>query len=140
MIPVKAAPSRKQRGMVIGELLVAVLLLAVAVSSLAALMYSVSQREEGSAKVECVAGSKAVNAKCVSDHAIAGANKLVKSATNTLCAGESAVLTRECRDSEAGRSGGTVIKGKTDSASVALIGKKERESKKKVRTDLGFVR
>src|SRR6202022_5053134 len=37
-------PAQRKRGLVIGELLVALLLLAVAVSSLAALMYSVSRR------------------------------------------------------------------------------------------------
>jgi Tfp pilus assembly protein PilV len=133
-------PSPNRRGLVIGELLVAVLLLAVAVSSLAALMYSVSHREEEPAKLECVAGAKSVNAKCVSDRVATNAAKMVKSATNTLCAGESAVLTRECKEAQAPRDGGAVIKARTDSESVALIGKKEKESRKKVRTDLGFIR
>ena len=40
----EGASGRRKRGLVIGELLLALLLLAVAVSSLAALMYSVSSR------------------------------------------------------------------------------------------------
>ncbi|HEY0529366.1 MAG TPA: hypothetical protein VGD02_11095, partial [Gemmatimonadaceae bacterium] len=133
MIAVAKTPPLRRRGLVIGELLVAVLLLAVAVSSLAALMYSVSHREESSAKLECVAGAKAVNAKCVSDRVASNTAKMVKSATNTVCSGESAVLTRECKDAQASRSGGAVVKTRTDSASVALIGKKEKEGRKKVR-------
>ena len=139
MIAAIRTPSPKRRGLVIGELLVAFLLLAVAVSSLAALMYSVSHRQDASAKVECIAGSKAVDSKCVAEKAAAGATKLVKSAANTVCSGKSAVLTRECKETEAPQ-GGAVIKGKTDSASVALIGKKEKAARKPVRTDLGFIR
>ena len=140
MISVGKRPSPNRRGLVIGELLVAVLLLTVAVSSLAALMYSVSHREEAPAKVECVAGAKSVDAKCVSDRVTTKAVKLVKSAANTVCSGESAVLTRECKEAQSSRAGGVVVKTRNDSASVALIGKKERESRKKVRTDLGFIR
>lgn len=133
-------PSPNRRGLVIGELLVAFLLLAVAVSSLAALMYSVSHREVASAKIECVAGSRAVDAKCVTEKATAGATKMVKTAANAVCSGKSAVLTRECREAEGSPESGTVIKGRTDSASVALIGKKEKAARKPVRTDLGFIR
>jgi len=53
-----------RRGFVFGELLIAFLLLAVAVSSLAALMYSVSRRPVGSAYSGCVA-SAAATGKCV---------------------------------------------------------------------------
>jgi Tfp pilus assembly protein PilV len=140
MSGVAGSSSRNRRGLVIGELLVAVLLLAVAVSSLAALMYSVSHRAESPAKLECVAGANAVNTKCVSDRVASNAAKMVKSATSTVCSGESAVLTRECKEAQASRSGGAVVKARTDSASVALIGKKEKEGRKKVRTDLGFIR
>ena len=50
-----ALGTRSPHGFVFGELLIALLLLAVAVSSLAALMYSVSRRPEGRAETECVA-------------------------------------------------------------------------------------
>ena len=53
-----------RRGFVFGELLIAFLLLAVAVSSLAALMYSVSRRPVASADAGCVA-SAAATGKCV---------------------------------------------------------------------------
>ena len=50
-----ALATRSRHGFVFGELLLALLLLAVAVSSLAALMYSVSRRPEGRVEPACVA-------------------------------------------------------------------------------------
>ena len=53
-MPVDGRPAgRARRGFVIGELLIALLLLAVAVSSLAALMYSVSRRPATSVETGC---------------------------------------------------------------------------------------
>ena len=132
----------RRRGFVIGELLVALLLLAVAVSSLAALMYSVSRRPEASAETACVA-SAAATGKCVPDKPAASAaapaaSKLLRSG----CATRSVFDQRECKDSveTTDSSGETVVKPRTDSAAMALLEKKQKEQRSKQRTDMGFIR
>lgn len=57
------AARRAGRGFAIGELLIALLLLAVTVSSLSALMYSVSRRSTSGKEPECVAAA-AYSRKC----------------------------------------------------------------------------
>src|SRR5207244_7815017 len=66
LMPADGRPvERPRRGFMFGELLIALLLLAVAVSSLAALMYSVSRRPTTTrAETECVV-SDAARGKCV---------------------------------------------------------------------------
>ena len=134
-----ALATRSPRGFVFGELLVALLLLAVAVSSLAALMYSVSRRPEGRAETECVAVD-AARGKCVPAKASAVASsKLLRSGCET----RSVFDQRKCRDtvaSSADTSGGVIVKPRTDSAAMALLAKKQKAQAAKVRSDRGFIR
>lgn len=139
---------RARQGFVIGELLVAVLLLAVAVSSLAALMYSVSHRPTGaSAEAACVAAD-AARGKCVppKPEAVAlsnGVSKLPASGASKLlrseCANKSVAVERDCKDSlaTAKSAEGTILKARIDSTSLALLPKKKAERE---RTDRGFIR
>ena len=129
---------RVRRGFVFGELLVALLLLAVAVSSLAALMYSVSRRPAARAETECVA-SDAARGKCVPDKPIQKPeSKLLRSG----CATRSVFDQRNCKDTALSTDPGgeAVIKPRTDSAAMELLAKKQREQRRSVRTDRGFIR
>jgi hypothetical protein len=127
--PTPASERGRRRGFVIGELLLAVLLLAVAVSSLAALMYSVSKRENAPERVECVTKS---GAKCAT-HVASGTSKLFRSGT---CANRSA---RECKDTLVQALDETVLRSRTDSASLALL-PKPRKTRQAPRPDRGFIR
>jgi len=137
-VPADGSPAqRARRGFVIGELLIAVLLLAVAVSSLAALMYSVSRRPATRAEAECSA-SAAATGKCVpAAPAAGGPSRLLRSG----CATRSVYDQRECKDTVVAvdSSGGTVVKARTDSASMALLAKKKAERATE-RPDRGFIR
>src|SRR4051812_33135293 len=138
-MPADGRPAdRARRGFVIGELLIALLLLAVAVSSLAALMYSVSRRPTTSAETECIA-SEAARGKCVPDKpAQTPASKLLRSG----CATRSVFDRRECKDSVVtpDSSGEAIIKARTDSAAMALLAKKQKDQRRAERTDRGFIR
>ncbi len=134
--------NRARRGFVIGEMLIALLLLAVAVSSLAALMYSVSRRPATRAETECVAAD-AARGKCVPDKpsqnpAQNPASKLLRSG----CATRSVFDQRECKDTVVGDAGAgdAIIKARTDSASMALLAKRQKEQRRAERTDRGFIR
>ena len=137
----RALASRSRRGFVFGELLVALLLLAVAVSSLAALMYSVSRRPAGRAETECVAPD-AARGKCVPTAAEApppASSKLLRSGCET----RSVFDHRECKDTVVGSEenlGGTVVKPRTDSAAMAILAKKQKAQAAAVRSDRGFIR
>jgi len=137
-VPADGSPAqRARRGFVIGELLIAVLLLAVAVSSLAALMYSVSRRPTTRAEAECSA-SAAATGKCVpAAPAAGGPSRLLRSG----CATRSVYDQRECKDTvvTGDSSGGTVVKARTDSVSMALLAKKKAERATE-RPDRGFIR
>lgn len=134
-----------RRGFVIGELLVALLLLAVAVSSLAALMYSVSGRAAERRETECAASAAAAG-KCVPQKpavpalAATPASKLLRSG----CATRSVYDSRNCKDSvvSAGTAspGETVVKPRTDSAAMALLAKKQKAQSAAARRDRGFLR
>jgi len=134
-----------RRGFVIGELLVALLLLAVAVSSLAALMYSVSARAAGRRETACAA-SAAATGKCVPEKpavtaaAATPASKLLRSG----CATRSVYDTRDCKDTvlsaHTAADGETVVKPRTDSAAMAILEKKQKEQRAAARTDRGFIR
>lgn len=129
---------RARRGFVIGELLIALLLLAVAVSSLAALMYSVSRRPVVVADTECAA-SAAAKGKCVPAKPVsAGASKLLRSGCET----RSVFDRRPCKDTvvSADSSSEAVVKARTDSAALALLAKKQKDQRAAQRPDLGFVR
>src|SRR3954462_977902 len=127
-MPADGRPAaRARRGFVIGELLIAVLLLAVAVSSLAALMYSVSRRPVAtSAETECVP-SEAARGKCVPDKPTQSpASKLLRSG----CASRSGFDRRVCIDSlGSDSSGAAVIKARTDSTAMALLAKRQKEQR-----------
>ncbi|PYO79616.1 MAG: hypothetical protein DMD63_03735 [Gemmatimonadetes bacterium] len=122
-----------------GELLIALLLLAVAVSSLAALMYSVSRRPTTTrAETECVV-SDAARGKCVPATAPQNPEtKLLRSG----CATRSVFDQRKCEDSVVSidSPGDVVIKPRTDSAAMAILAKRQREQKQSVRSDRGFLR
>jgi len=142
MRPESALATRSRHGFVFGELLVALLLLAVAVSSLAALMYSVSRRPEGPAETECVA-SAAARGKCVPEKtdavATPGSSKLLRSGCET----RSIFDQRKCKDTVYGADDSaseTVVMPRTDSAAMALLAKKQKAQAARVRTDRGFVR
>jgi len=138
-VPADGSPAqRARRGFVIGELLIALLLLAVAVSSLAALMYSVSRRPTMRAETECSA-SAAATGKCVPTVPVAGGpSRLLRSG----CATRSVYDQRECKDTvvTGDSSGGTVVKARTDSASMALLAKKQKAERATERPDRGFIR
>jgi hypothetical protein len=139
-VPADGRPAHRARpGFVIGELLVALLLLAVAVSSLAALMYSVSRRPAGRSETDCTA-SVAATGKCVPVAPVAaaagGPSKLLRSGCET----RSVFDQRACNDSVVTKDSvsGTVVKARTDSASLAKLAKKEKRAVE--RPDRGFIR
>ena len=138
-MPADGSPvKRARRGFVIGELLIALLLLAVAVSSLAALMYSVSGRPTARAEAECSA-SAAATGKCVPATPVAGGpSKLLRSG----CATRSVYDQRGCKDTvvTGDSSDGTVVKARTDSVSLALLAKKQKAQRTTERPDRGFIR
>jgi Tfp pilus assembly protein PilV len=126
-----------RRGFAIGELLVAVLLLAIAVSSVAALMYSVSHRSPAREQTACVAAAGAANGTCATTSA-AGGPRLLRSG----CIAKSANTTKECPDSllERSGSGEIILRSRTDSASLGMVAKKQKQVRETVRTDRGFIR
>ena len=139
-MPADGSPAqRARRGFVIGELLMALLLLAVAVSSLAALMYSVSRRPTTvGAETECSA-SAAATGKCVpATPAAGGPSKLLRSG----CATRSVYDQRGCKDTvvTGDSSDGTVVKARTDSVAMALLAKKQKAQRTTERPDRGFIR
>lgn len=125
-----------RRGFIIGELLIALLLLAVAVSSLAALMYSVSRRPVTVEETACV-GTNASSAECVAK-AAGGPSKLLRSG----CATRTGASLQACRDSlaAADSSRETILRPRTDSAAMALLEKKQKAPAPMERPDLGFIR
>lgn len=138
-MPADGSPAqRARRGFVIGELLIALLLLAVAVSSLAALMYSVSRRPTARAEAECSA-AEAATGKCVPAMLAAGGpSKLLRSG----CATRSVYDQRDCKDTvvTGDSSDGTVVKPRTDSVAMALLAKKQKAQRAVERPDRGFIR
>lgn len=137
------AERESHRGLIVGELLLAVLLLAVAVSSLAALMYSVSHRSETRqettpATVACVVKGGIASANCATRATAGGGAKLLRSP----CVTEDGTPTRGCNDASGNSagSGETILKTRTDSASIALVPKKAKTSESPARPDRGFIR
>ena len=135
-MPADRGPRRAlRRGFVIGELLIALLLLTVAVSSLAALMYSVSRRPATVEETACV-GKNATSAKCIARSA-GGPSKLLRSG----CATRTGPSAQRCKDSLVvdDSPGETILRPRTDSAAMALLEKKEK-SRPVERPDRGFIR
>jgi hypothetical protein len=137
------AERESHRGLIVGELLLAVLLLAVAVSSLAALMYSVSHRSEGRQELgqvtaACVVKSGTATGNCATRTQTGGGAKLLRSP----CVSEDGTPVRGCNDAarNSAASGETILKTRTDSASIALVPKKPKSSESTARPDRGFIR
>jgi hypothetical protein len=125
-------------GFVVGELLLGLLLLAVAVSSLAALMYSVSRRTDAPREqTECVSSGPGARGKCMQPGPKA-ASTLLRSG----CAEKKGASVRGCSDSLVGvdSSDEMIIRSRTDSASLALLAKKQEAERARRRTDRGFIR
>lgn len=99
-------------------------------------MYSVSRRPSVAEKSECVGGN-ASSAKCVAQRSgEGGASKLLRSG----CATRLGLVDRSCKDTivSAVNSSETIVKPRTDSASMALLPKKRERVA--VRPDRGFIR
>jgi hypothetical protein len=128
---------RPGQGFVFGELLIAVLLLVVAVSSMAALMYSVSHRVDAREGNSCVATNGARSAKCAAPAPIGGGPRLLRSDCDRETSGS-----KRCADSVASgnESGAVIVRSRTDSAALALAAKREKAARNAARTDRGFVR
>ena len=130
---------RGRRGFVIGELLIALLLLAVAVSSLAALMYSVSRRPAIATREEtdCVGKNATASPRCIAQ-AAGGPSRLLRSG----CATRMGAAVQACKDSlvVTDSVGETILKARTDSAAMALLEKKQKASRPVERPDRGFIR
>jgi hypothetical protein len=139
---IRPANHKTARGFVIGELLLALLLLAVAVSSLAALMYSASRRPTAAGLDPQCAASAAAAGKCVPTVPEGGGpSKLLRSG----CATRSVFDQRNCKDTVVGSSvrdssAETVLKPRTDSAAMALLAKKQKAQRAVERPDRGFIR
>jgi hypothetical protein len=127
-----------RRGFIIGELLVAVLLLAVAVSSLAALMYSVSRRSETKTVSACTDKSGIAESSCAARVNVGGGPKLLRSG----CVNSTGSGVRGCNDSVSVREGAkeTVVKSRTDSVSLSMIARKPRPAPEPARPERGFIR
>jgi uncharacterized low-complexity protein len=125
---------------VIGELLIALLLLAVAVSSLAALMYSVSRRPATSAETDCVV-SDAARGKCVPDKPVKAVQSTESKLLRSGCETRSIYDSRKCKDTVTTNdtAGAAIIKPRTDSTAMALLAKKN-ERRQSERSDRGFIR
>jgi len=132
------SPKQGGRGFIIGELLIAALLLAVAVSSLAALMYSVSRRNEPGAERACTERSGIVESGCAARANTGGAPRLLRSG----CVAKGSNGVRICGDSLKGPvgSGETILKSRTDSESLTLVAKKQKSTPPSARPDRGFIR
>jgi len=139
MLAVRRPGNRGRRGFVIGELLIALLLLAVAVSSLAALMYSVSRRPAVATREEtdCVGKNATASPRCIAQ-AAGGPTRLLRSG----CATRMGAAVQACKDSlvVADSVGETILKARTDSAAMALLEKKQKASRPVERPDRGFIR
>ena len=99
-------------------------------------MYSVSRRPLSAEKTECV-GKNASSAKCVAQRSgEGGPSKLLRSG----CATRLGLADRNCKDSimSGANSEETILKPRTDSASMALLPKKKERVA--VRPDRGFIR
>ena len=128
---------RGRRGFVFGELLVALLLLAVAVSSLAALMYSVSRRPLAREETECVGKNATSSPKCIAQ-AAGGPSRLLRSG----CATRMGAAAKACKDSLVVQDSleQTILKPRTDSSAMALLEQKQKASRPVERPDRGFIR
>lgn len=133
-------PSGRRGGFVIGELFVAIFLLALAISSVTALMYSVTRDSRSRSQIDCTAKGAATLAECAAARK-AAAKKTTNAARLLVagCATRRGAGVSACNDSvlSSDRDGAVTVRSRTDSASLELLPKKPRRSP---RPDLGFVR
>jgi hypothetical protein len=99
-------------------------------------MYSVSHRPTTVEETACV-GKNAGSTECI-QKAAGGPSRLLRSGCATL----TGVAARSCRDSlvVADSAKETILRPRTDSAAMALLEKKQKESRPVERPDLGFIR
>ena len=131
-----------RRGFMFGELLMAVVLLAVAISSVTALMYSVGRHPRQREAVDCTAKASATLPECAKSAKAKSSATNPRSAAKLLVSGCATRTTREvkdCNDSVASARAaeGTTLRSRTDSASLQLLPKRPKRA---TRPDLGFVR
>ncbi len=133
----EGSPRHRKRGLVIGEMLVALLLLAVAVSSLAALMYSVSRRPT-TEPIACAGKEAGPSGSCTEVPKSVLRSRLLK----TGCTARIGTSDRTCKDIDlsADSTAEMIIRSRTDSASLAMIEKKQNETRTPRRPDRGFIR
>lgn len=136
-----APTTTAHRGLVLGELFVAIFLLAIAISSVTALMYSVTHHPRPEGEAACAEKGVAGSPKCVESSEAARATAV--SASKLLlagCATRSGARVKACKDSALLAQGNeaTTLRSRTDSASLQLLPKKPTKSVK--RPDLGFIR
>ena len=144
---VDSAPRRTaRRGFVLGELFVAILLLALAISSVSALMYSVAKHPRTRAPADCTdkAAASAPGCKVAvkANPRAASSDSKESSAAKLLvagCATRTASRVQACEDSVRGvqEPNATTLRSRTDSASLKLL---PRKARREPRPDLGFVR
>jgi hypothetical protein len=135
-----APASPPDRGFMVGELLVAVFLLVIAVSSVTALMYSVTRHPRQRPVEECTGTNPKASANCpVPAKSPAAKTKTASRLLLAGCATRRGAEVKECTDSVAASkaAGATTLRSRTDSASLELLPKKPQRAP---RTDLGFVR
>jgi hypothetical protein len=127
---------RPGQGFVFGELLIAILLLVVAVSSMAALMYSVSHRVDAREATSCVATNNARSTRCAEPAPIGGGPRLLRSD----CDKETSASKRCTDPVGSGAESNVIVRTRTDSAALAIAAKREKAARDAARTDRGFVR
>lgn len=124
----------------LGEMLVAVFLLAIAISSVTALMYSVGRQRHHRA-VDCTAKAARALPECAKSAEAQASPVKSKSAAKLLvsgCATRTDSQVKECPNPRSGGSSqGTTLRSRSDSASQQLVPKKPERL---TRPDLGFVR
>ena len=128
---------RSPPGFVFGELLIAALLLVVAVSSMAALMYSVSHRADGRDANTCIEAQRGRSAKCVQAESSAGGARMLRADCE-----KGNPISRKCADTAEGASDSAkvIVRSRTDSAALAVAARKQKAAREAARTDRGFVR
>lgn len=124
--------SPQHRGFVLGELFFAILLLALAISTVSALMYTATRVHRT---------PRPAVASATTTAGTAPAMKTASAATLLVagCATRSGSRVQACEDSGLLADGaeGTTIRSRTDSASLELLPKRQKRAP---RTDLGFIR
>jgi len=103
-------------------------------------MYSVSRRPEAESRdaVACVAKNGKLPGNCVSHSPQSAASKLLHSG----CTAKVGTNARSCNELGAGFDSAdeTIVKSRTDSASLAIVAKKQEAARAPRRPDRGFIR